>query len=321
MVSNSPATSSSCGRSSAAGAGAGVASTTASASTTPPGGREGHPRKTTAPRSAGDERRRSAPRPRGPRPTRRRATPCLPQRPEERRPVGVGRGHLGAQGRISPPRRWAAAKRAGTWRRRTCRRRSRHGSRRSAVDQHVDDERTELARHERANGAVADRPTRLSGSGRTASDQRGRVHRGRRGCPSGPSARTGWGCRGRGLRAACAGGRGPIPTHPGPRWARVSSPIPTSRHRSTASGRRPRNPSGPRSTARPPMSALCSGPPSCGDASRRVTAGAPAAGSAPPVSSQAAASPLMPPPTTTTRRAATSGRPRRRRRSDRPARR
>ncbi len=80
-----------------------------------------------------------------------------------------------------------------------------------------------------------------------------------------------------------------------------SSPSPTARHNSTASGRRPSTPSGPRSTARPANSSLRSAPPSRGDASSTVTRGPPtAAPLSPPVSSQAAARPAIPPPITTT---------------------
>ena len=104
-------------------------------------------------------------------------------------------------------------------------------------------------------------------------------------------------------RPSGSGRRRPRAHTDAPRAATGSSasPSPTSRHRSTASGRRPRKPSGPRSTTRPPTSTLCSGPPSRAEASSTVTAGAPGRGVAPPVSSQAAVRPLMPPPTTTTR--------------------
>ncbi len=75
-----------------------------------------------------------------------------------------------------------------------------------------------------------------------------------------------------------------------------SSPRPRWRHRATASGRRARKASGPRSTARPPTTPSCSLPPRRSPASRTTTR---AAGSA-EVSAHAAASPAMPPPTTAT---------------------
>ncbi len=82
---------------------------------------------------------------------------------------------------------------------------------------------------------------------------------------------------------------------------RRSSPSPTSRHSAAASGRRPRNPSGPRSTGRSPNGADRTLPPTVASASRTTTSGLPGPGPAtPPVSSQAAASPATPPPTTTT---------------------
>ena len=80
-----------------------------------------------------------------------------------------------------------------------------------------------------------------------------------------------------------------------------SASSPTARQRSTASGRRPSTPSGPRSTARPANSSLRSSPPRLGDASSTVTRGPPtAAPASPPLSSQAAARPAIPPPITIT---------------------
>ncbi len=78
-----------------------------------------------------------------------------------------------------------------------------------------------------------------------------------------------------------------------------SAPSPSSRHSATASGRRPRNPSGPTSTGRPSNVSVFSLPPTRGVASSTTTVGVPGAGpSRPPVSSHAAASPAMPAPTT-----------------------
>ena len=260
-------------------------------------------------RSAGAESRTSTPRsaqPGGQRADERRHAPV--ERPEERRPVGVGSGHLGAQ------RPHEAAPALGGRQQRRERRRGGHVVDRAGVDaaderidQRVDDTPAELVRHEGADGTVADRPAGV-----------------------GPGQHGVAGEAERAARAEDAGaGRGPEPGRDpervplgqvrrrprdhtdAPRAAigTSASASPTSRHRSTASRRRPRKPSGPTSTTRPPNSSLCSGPPRRDEASSTVTVGAPGRRPAPPVSSQAAVRPLMPPPTTTTRRAVTSGRP------------
>ena len=82
---------------------------------------------------------------------------------------------------------------------------------------------------------------------------------------------------------------------PRPAMGTNTSASPSSWHKPTASGRRPRNPSGPMSTTRPANSSLRNAPPRREDDSSTTTAGASARWSAAPVSSQAAVSPLMPP--------------------------
>ena len=229
--------------------------------------------------------------------------------PEERRPVGVRCGDLGAQ------RPHEAASALGGRQERREGRGGGHVVDRAGVDaadegvdQDVDDPLAELARHERPDGAVADRPPDvgpgqhgIAGEAERAADAED--------AGAGGRPEPGGDARAPGPRAACAGARGPTPTRPAPRWARVRRRAPP-----RGTGRRPR--AGGRGTRRGPCRRRARRGPRCA-AGRRgartpraaTTAGASAAGSAPPVSSQAAARPLMPPPTTTTRRGVTSGAP------------
>ena len=163
MASNSPATSSSWGRRSAAVAGAGVASTTASASISRPAARDDpRPARRTTVEPFGRGRSTHTSTPRARRPVASASTSdAMPsvERPEERRPVGQRCGHLGAQG----PHQAAPALRGRQERRE--RGGGRHVVHRAGVDaadervdQRVDDALAELARHEGPDGAVADRP-------------------------------------------------------------------------------------------------------------------------------------------------------------------
>ena len=289
-------------------AGAGVASTTASAPTVWPADETVHPSPARSSRSAGAESRTSTPRSPQARPERlHQGRHAALERPEEWRPVGVRCGDLGPE----RPHETAAA--LGRRQQRREGRRGGHVVDRTGVDaadqgvdEDVDDLLAQLARHERADGAVADRPPDV-GAGQHGvagqADQR-LAHRGHR-CER--SARTGWGCPARAPRgvprrrprAHTDAPRAPIGTS--------ASASPTSRHSSIASGRRPRKPSGPMSTARPPNDVAAQ---RAAEARRRLEqrppSGASRRCSAPPVSSQAAARPLMPPPTTTTRRGVTS---------------
>ncbi len=115
MASNSPATSSSCGRRSAAVAGAGVASTTASASTDPPADATSHPPDDDrSRRSADDERRRSAPRVRRPAASASTSDAMPPSSDQKSGgPSGSGGGTSARRAFMRPPRRWAAASRGG----------------------------------------------------------------------------------------------------------------------------------------------------------------------------------------------------------------
>ena len=244
MASKSPATSSSWGRRSAAVAGAGVASTTASAAISwlsdvtvhPPAGacqtvgRRGASHVHAARLQARGER------------AHQRGHAAV-ERPEERRPVGVGRRDLGPQGphEAAPPLRGRQQRRE--------RRRSRHVVDRAGmdaaderIDQHVDDAAAELARHQGSDRTVADGPAGVGSGQHGVAGEPERCRAGRR-CPNVPWARSGWGRRGHALRAAGAVARGPRPTRRGRRSARASR-----RARPRGTSRRPR--SGVRGTRR-----------------------------------------------------------------------
>ncbi len=143
------------------------------------------------------------------------------ERPEERRPVGVGSRHLGAQ------RSHETAPALGGRQQRRVDGGGRHVVDRAGVDaaderidQRVDDTPAELVRHEGADGTVADRPAGVGPGQHGVAGEAERAAQ-RRGCRSGPSARTESGSRARAPRATCAGGRGTTPTRRGRRSARA----------------------------------------------------------------------------------------------------
>ena len=191
----------------------------------------------------------------------RPATPCRrrgPRTAAARR--GRAPGTSARRARIRLPRRWAAASSGGNDRGRG------HVVDRAGVDaadqgvdQRVDDPLAELARHERPDGAVADRPAHVGPGQRRVAGEAQPCRRGPEdaGAGGGPEPGRDPEREALGQRAQPAAG----PDRRAPRRDRARARRPA-RPRGTgrrASGRRPRKPSGPRSTTRPPTSSLRSG--------------------------------------------------------------
>ena len=195
----------------------------------------------------------------------------LAKAPEQRRTRLVGPdGHLSAQ---SPHQAATALGGRQEGRVRRCGGhvvdRARVDTSEERIDQGVDYLPAQLAGHERPHRTVSHRPSdigsreqRVAGQAQHACRTQGTRAHGRPEPGGNPSA------------CPSGSGRSRLRAHTDAPCAAMGSKAatkPSSWHSSTASGRRPRNPSGPMSTRRPPNISLRRGPPRRGDASISVT--------------------------------------------------